>query len=103
LLNGSSGFFRSGHFDEGKAARTARHSVFDHTCRFNRAGLGKQFLQIFAGGLEREVSNIKFCRHSVLLSPLYRTKKKLRIWVGFGETVVVEGPGSDALTKKSGF
>jgi hypothetical protein len=32
LLNGCSGFFRSGHFDEGKAARTARHSVFDHTC-----------------------------------------------------------------------
>jgi len=37
----------------------------------------------------------------VLLSPLYRTKKKLRIWVGFGETVVVEGPGSDALTRRA--
>jgi hypothetical protein len=29
--------------------------------------------------------------------------KKLRNRIGFGETVAVEGPGSDALFGKSGF
>jgi len=30
-------------------------------------------------------------------------QKKLTNGTGFGETVAVEGPGSDALLKKSGF
>src|SRR6185436_4364452 len=89
LLDGGSGFFRCGHFDEGKASRTARHAVFDYTCGFNRAGLRKQFLQVFAGGLEREVSNIKFSRHSIYFLPILRDEKEAANWVGFGKTVVV--------------
>jgi hypothetical protein len=30
-------------------------------------------------------------------------KKKLRIGLGFGETVAVEGPGSDALKERFEF
>lgn len=60
LFNSRSGFFLRGHFDEGEPARTSCITIFDNTGRFDCAGLGKQLLQVLAGSLESEVSNIEF-------------------------------------------
>ena len=60
LLNRRCGFFLAGHFDEGKASRASRIAVFHDTGRLNRSSLTKQLLELLVGGLESEVSNIKF-------------------------------------------
>ncbi len=52
-----------GHFDEAKAFRSSGVAVFDNLRRFNRSGLSKQFLEVLTGGLESEVSHIKFFSH----------------------------------------
>jgi hypothetical protein len=61
VLNRRCGLFLAGHFHEGKASRASGVAVFHNTGRLNRAGLAKQLLQLLTGGLESEVSNIKFC------------------------------------------
>jgi len=53
-------FFFRRHFDEGKASRASGVAVFHNTGRLNRSSLTEQLLQLLTGGLESEVSNIKF-------------------------------------------
>src|SRR5688572_1619312 len=60
LLNRRSRFVVCRHFDEGEAFRLSSVPILDHAGRFNRSDLSKQLLQILAGSLEGEVSNIKF-------------------------------------------
>jgi hypothetical protein len=69
LLDRRRCFFRRGHFDETKAARTTGHAVFDDLSRFHIARLREVIAQIVASRLEREISYVKFCSH-FLFCPL---------------------------------
>jgi hypothetical protein len=63
LLDRCRRFFVSRHFDEREAFGLSCVAVFNDACRFNRSGLRKQFLEMLAGGLESEISNIEFLCH----------------------------------------
>jgi hypothetical protein len=63
LRDGSLPFFFCSHFNKAKAPGTSGFTVFNDRRGFYRPRLGKQLVQILAGSLESEITNIEFHRH----------------------------------------
>jgi hypothetical protein len=85
LFDGSSGLFLGRHLDEAEAARASGVTVFDDGRRFNRASLSEHFLELFAGGLESQVSYIQFHSHTLVFLVFPSGMKEAANQIGFGE------------------
>jgi hypothetical protein len=96
LLDSSRSFFVRSHLNKRESPRLAGVVVLNEVYGFHGARLTKQFLQILARGLEREISNIEFRCHRDIPFPS-GSEKEAANRIGFGETVAVRRTGFGLL------